>query len=91
MGPMERNNYGAKLSCINVSQFALLGARLELKSKSFAVENLSAEAVGFLIGGGSLAYRLDLTWKLIDWRRRRTAAVPGSRHGVGGTKRSWLR
>jgi len=34
--------------------------------------------VGFLIGGGSLAYRLDSTWKLIDWRRRRTAAVPGS-------------
>ena len=47
-------------------------------SKSFPVEKLSAAAAGFLIGGGSLAYRLDSTWKLIDWRRRRTAAVPGS-------------
>jgi len=68
------SKYSAKLSCINVSQFA----RVELKSKSFPVEKLSAEAAGFLIGGGSLAYRLDSTWKLIDWRRRRTAAVPGS-------------
>jgi len=50
----------------------------EILAKSFPVEKLSAAAVGFLIGGGSLAYRLDSTWKLIDWRRRRTAAVPGS-------------
>jgi len=49
-----------------------------LQSKSFPVEKLSVEAAGFLIAGGSLAYRLDSTWKLNDWRRRRTAAVPGS-------------
>jgi len=37
-----------------------------LQSKSFPVEKLSAAAVeGFLIGGESLAYRLDSTWKLI--------------------------
>jgi len=36
-----------------------------LQSKSFPVEKLSAAAAGFLIGGGSLAYRLDSTWKLI--------------------------
>jgi len=50
----------------------------EILAKSFPVKKLSAAVVGFLIGGGSLAYRLDLTWKLIDWRRGRTAAVPGS-------------
>jgi len=37
-----------------------------LQSKSFPVEKLSAAASGFLIGGESLAYRLDLTWKLIS-------------------------
>jgi len=54
------------------------GPRLSDSSKSFPVEKLSAAAAGFLIGGRSLAYRLDSTWKLIDCRRRRTAAVPGS-------------
>jgi len=50
----------------------------EILAKSFPVEKLSAaEAAGFLIGGELLAYRLDSTWKLIDWRRR-TAAVQGS-------------
>jgi len=49
-----------------------------LQSKSFPVEKLSAAAAGFLIDGGSLAYQLDSTWKLMDWRRRRTATVPGS-------------
>jgi len=37
-----------------------------LQSKSFPVEKLSAVAAGFLIGGESLAYRLDSTWKLIS-------------------------
>jgi len=32
----------------------------------FPVEKLSAAVAGFLIGGESLAYRLDLIWKLID-------------------------
>jgi len=36
-----------------------------LQSKSFPVKKLSAAVAGFLIGGGSLAYRLDSTWKLI--------------------------
>jgi len=37
-----------------------------LQSKSFPVEKLSAAAAaGFLIGGKSLAYRLESTWKLI--------------------------
>jgi len=36
-----------------------------LQSKLFPVEKLSAVAAGFLIGGKSLAYRLDSTWKLI--------------------------
>jgi len=49
-------------------------------AKSFPVEKLSAAAAGFLIGGESLAYRLDSTWNLIDWRRRRTRAVPGSKY-----------
>jgi len=40
-----------------------------LQPKSFPVEKLSAAAAaaaaGFLIGGESLAYGLDSTWKLI--------------------------
>jgi len=42
-----------------------------------AIQVVSSRKV---IGGGSLAYRLDSTWKLIDRRRRwRMVAVPGSR------------
>jgi len=37
-------------------------------------------AVGFLIGGESLAYRLDSTWN--SYPQQRTAAVPGCGHGV---------
>jgi len=50
----------------------------KILAKSFPVEKLSAAAAGFLIGGESLAYRLDSTWKLIDWWWRKTAAVLGS-------------
>ena len=51
----------------------------KILAKSFPVEKLLAATAGFLIDGESLAYRLDSTWKLINRRRRRTAAVPGSR------------
>jgi len=53
-----------------------------LQSKSFPVERLSAAAAGFLIGGESLAYRLDSTWKLIGG---------GAANGGGsGVYREWL-
>jgi len=50
----------------------------KILAKSFPVEKLSAAVAGFLISGEALAYRLDSTWKLIDWQRKRMAAVPGS-------------
>jgi len=40
--------------------------------------SLAAAAAGSAIGGGSMAHRLDSTGGFIDWRRRRTAAVPGT-------------
>jgi len=41
--------------------------------------SLSAAAAGSAIGGGSMVHRLTSTGGFIDWRRRRTAAVPGTR------------
>jgi len=63
---------------VTIWSFCLNLIWLEILTKLFPVKKLSAEVAGFLIGGGSLAYRLDSTWKLIDRRRRRTAAVLGS-------------
>jgi len=40
--------------------------------------SLSAAAAGSAIGGGSMVHRLTSTGGFIDWRRRRTAAVPGT-------------
>jgi len=41
--------------------------------------SLGAAAAGGAIGGGSMVHRLNSTGGFIDWRRRRTAAVPGTR------------
>ena len=40
---------------------------------------MSLAAAGGAIGSGSMVHRLDSTGDFIDWRRRRTAAVPGTR------------